>query len=114
MILTIMLLIAYLHDDDNDIANNDFDDESNISSGVLEYSDNIDDCDVMMIQVLYDNKLAGSIAFLFNPVSVDATLCLQGRKFMSCSHCQELGQQASWLLIGCTRVNSQSEARLAC
>ena len=31
----------------------------------------------------------------------------------SCSHCQELGQQASWLLIGCTRVNNQSEARLA-
>ena len=22
----------------------------------------------------------------------------QGRKFMSCSHCQELGQQAIWLL----------------
>ena len=29
------------------------------------------------------------------------------RKFMTCSHCQELGQQASWLLIGCTRVNNQ-------
>ena len=27
----------------------------------------------------------------------------QGWKFMSCSHCQELGQQANWLLIGCTR-----------
>ena len=25
--------------------------------------------------------------------------CNQGWKFMSCSHCQELGQQASWLLI---------------
>ena len=24
-----------------------------------------------------------------------------GWKFMSCSHCQELCQQASWLLIGC-------------
>ena len=23
----------------------------------------------------------------------------EGRKFLSCSHCQELGQQASWLLI---------------
>ena len=29
----------------------------------------------------------------------------QGWKFMSCSHCQELGQKASWLLICCTRVN---------
>ena len=37
----------------------------------------------------------------------------QGRKFMSCCHRQELGQQASWLLIGCTRVNNQSEARTA-
>ena len=36
---------------------------------------------------------------------------LQGWKFMSCIHCQELCQQASWLLIGCTRVNNQSEAR---
>ena len=34
-----------------------------------------------------------------------------GWKFMSCCHCQQLGQQASWLLIGCTRVNNQSEAR---
>ena len=34
----------------------------------------------------------------------------QGRKFMSCSHRQELGQQASRLLIGCTKVNNQSEA----
>ena len=32
------------------------------------------------------------------------------RKFMSCSHCQELCQQESWLLIGWTRVNNQSEA----
>ena len=32
----------------------------------------------------------------------------QGWKFMSCSHCQKLGQQASWLLIGCTRVKNQS------
>ena len=37
----------------------------------------------------------------------------QGWKFMSCSQCQELCQQASWLLIGCTRVNNQSEARIA-
>ena len=33
----------------------------------------------------------------------------QGWKCMSCSHCQEFCQQASWLLIGYTRVNSQSE-----
>ena len=26
----------------------------------------------------------------------------QGWKFMSCSHCQESGQPASWLLVGCT------------
>ena len=38
---------------------------------------------------------------------------LQGWKFMSCSHCQEVGQQASWPLIGCTRVNVQLEARSA-
>ena len=37
----------------------------------------------------------------------------QGWKFMSCSHCQELCQQASWLVIGCARVNNQSSARLA-
>ena len=37
----------------------------------------------------------------------------QGWKFMSCSHCQGLGQQTSWLLIGCTRVNNQIEARSA-
>ena len=37
---------------------------------------------------------------------------IQGWK-MSCSHCQELCQQASWLLIGCRRVNNQSEARTA-
>ena len=37
----------------------------------------------------------------------------QGWKIMSCSHCQELCQQASWLLIGCTRLNNQSEARTA-
>ena len=37
----------------------------------------------------------------------------QGWKFMNCSHGHELGQQASWLLIGCTRVNNQSEARSA-
>ena len=37
----------------------------------------------------------------------------QGWKFMSWSHCQGLGQQASWLMIGYTRVNNQSEARSA-
>ena len=31
----------------------------------------------------------------------------QGWEFMSCSHCQELGQLASWLLISYTRVNNQ-------
>ena len=30
----------------------------------------------------------------------------QGWKFMSYSSCQELGQQASWLLIGYTGVNN--------
>ena len=37
----------------------------------------------------------------------------QGWKLMCCSHCQELCQQASWLLIGLTRVDNdiQSEAR---
>ena len=35
----------------------------------------------------------------------------QGWNFVSCSHCQELCQPASWLLIGCTIVNNQSEAR---
>ena len=37
----------------------------------------------------------------------------QGRKLLSCSHCQGLGQQASWLLIGFSSVNDQSEARSA-
>ena len=36
---------------------------------------------------------------------------LQGWKSMS--HCQEFCQSASWLLIGCTRVNNQSEDRSA-
>ena len=40
-------------------------------------------------------------------------LLKQGWKIMSRSHCQELCQQASWPLIGCTRVNNQSEARTA-
>ena len=31
---------------------------------------------------------------------------LQGWKFMSCSHCQELCQPASWLLISFTRMNN--------
>ena len=37
----------------------------------------------------------------------------QGWKFISCCHGQESGQQASWLLIGSARVNSQSEVRTA-
>ena len=48
-----------------------------------------------------------------SPVRDSPLLIQQGWKFISCSHCQELGQQASWLLIGCTRVNNQSEARSA-
>ena len=36
---------------------------------------------------------------------------IQGRNLLSCSHCQELCQQASWLLIGSPRVNNQSKAR---
>ena len=47
------------------------------------------------------------------PPEVLERIKAQGWKFMSCSHCQELGQQASRLLIGCTRVNNQSEARSA-
>ena len=39
---------------------------------------------------------------------------VQGWKFMSCSDCQELGQQASWLLIGYMRVNNhQSESQVS-
>ena len=41
---------------------------------------------------------------------LDVLTSPQGWKFMSCSHCQELCQRVSWLLIGCTRVNNQSEA----
>ena len=36
-----------------------------------------------------------------------------GWKCTSCSHCQKLCQQANWLLIGCTRVDNQLEARSA-
>ena len=42
-------------------------------------------------------------------VKYAATSSVQERKFMSCSHCQELCQQASWLLIGCTRVQTTSQ-----
>ena len=35
---------------------------------------------------------------------------VQGWKLLSCCHCQELCQQASWPLIGSKRVNNQSEA----
>ena len=39
---------------------------------------------------------------------------IQEWKLMSCSHCQDVGQQASWLLIGrYTIVNNQSEAGAA-
>ena len=51
-------------------------------------------------------KVAGSKSLALNYV-------FQGWKLMSCSHCQELGQQASWLLIGYTRGNIQPEARSA-
>ena len=54
-------------------------------------------------------KKGKSAYSVFNP----GCEAIQGWKFMSYSHCQELGQQASWLLIGCTRVNNQSEARSA-
>ena len=37
----------------------------------------------------------------------------KGWKFLGCSHCQALCQQASWLLIGCIRVNNHLEARAA-
>ena len=45
--------------------------------------------------------------------SIQILYWTQGWQFMSCSHCQELCQPAIWLLIGCTRVNNQSEARTA-
>ena len=35
---------------------------------------------------------------------------LQGRKYMSCSQSQELSQDLTWLLIGCTKDNIQSKA----
>ena len=44
---------------------------------------------------------------------VRARASRQGWKFISYSHCQKLGQQASWLLISYTRVNNQSEERSA-
>ena len=45
------------------------------------------------------------------PVNLTVSRRPQGWKLMSCCHCHELCQQVSWLLIGCTRVNNQSEAR---
>ena len=56
-----------------------------------------------------------SIPDLLQPIQSPSPppLLHQGWKFMSSSHGQELGQQVSWLLIGCTRVNNQSEARTA-
>ena len=50
---------------------------------------------------------------VFSAGGMVQTVTFQGWKFMSCSRCQELGQQASWLLIGCTRGDNQSEARSA-
>ena len=49
-----------------------------------------------------------SVAMVFMPSRMDL-----GWKFMSCIHSQKLCQQVRRLLIGCTRVNNQSEARLA-
>ena len=46
------------------------------------------------------------------PLTVDI-VAPQGWKLMSCGHCLEFCQQVTWLLIGCTRVNNQSEARSA-
>ena len=62
--------------------------------------------------------MGGTGVVLYGPRVDKALFCggyaeNQGWKSMSCSHCQELCQQASWLLIGCTRVNNQSEARSA-
>ena len=37
----------------------------------------------------------------------------QGWKLLNFSHGQELSQQASWLLIGCTEVNIKSDTTLA-
>ena len=42
--------------------------------------------------------------------STKPIVAIRGRKLISCSRGQELGQHASWLLIGYTRENSQSEA----
>ena len=53
----------------------------------------------------------GSEAVDFNLIQGNSSF-VQGWKFMSCRHCQELCQQASWLLLGCTRVNNQLEARI--
>ena len=56
-----------------------------------------------------DKRLAAVSAMILDTLGPS----YQGRNFLSCSHCQKLRQQASWLLIGCTRVNNQSEVRLA-
>ena len=36
----------------------------------------------------------------------------QGWKFMSCSHCQDLCQQVSWILIGYTSGNNQFRSQV--
>ena len=58
--------------------------------------------------------VVSTLAFLYLDRVICCTACNlktnQEWKFMSCSHCQELRQQTRWLLIGCTRVNNQSEA----
>ena len=59
-----------------------------------------------------NNSLLSPAAAAKMPAAEDGDI-EQGWKFMSCRHCQELGQQASWPLIGYTRVNNQSEARSA-
>ena len=50
---------------------------------------------------------------VFEYVLEPPTAAAQGWKFMICSHCQGLGQPVSWLLIGYTRVNNQSEDKSA-
>ena len=50
------------------------------------------------IEFLPSNLARSNTIKIFLPPA--ESFVVQGRKFMSCSHCQEFGQQASWLLIG--------------
>ena len=50
---------------------------------------------------------------LENRVVYDVIVRAQGWKFMSCNHCQELGQQAGWLLIDCTRVKTTIRSQVS-